>query len=75
MQNDPFLLVRMVFTGLFLLTLGGGGYLLKNYGKFFGADSNVPSENESARTYHRLQVFMIWVHAVVLTGAFALMFH
>lgn len=75
MQNDPFLFVRTVFAGLFVLTLLSGGYLAKNYGKLFGADSSMPSENESARAYSKVQVFLIWAHAVVLTGAFALMIH
>jgi hypothetical protein len=46
-----------------------------NYQRIFGAEANVPSENESSRAYSKVQVVMLWLHAVVLTGAFALLFH
>lgn len=68
-------LVRFIFVALFLVTLGIGAYLFKNFERIFGADPNVPSENGSARAYSRMQVFTVWAHAVALTGAFALLLH
>jgi hypothetical protein len=67
--------VRIMFAGLFVATLLAGGYLFANFQKLFGVDSSVPSENGSARSYSRMQVFSVWAHAVVLTGAFALLLH
>ena len=75
MQNEIFLFARIVFAGLFLLSLLAGGYLLKNYQKLFGVDPNMPSEGSSSRAYSKVQVFSIWAHATVLTGAFALLLH
>jgi hypothetical protein len=75
MQNDAFLFIRIVFTSLFILTLLGGAYLFRNYQKLFGADPDMPSENSSARAYSKVQVFSVWAHAVLLTGAFALLIH
>lgn len=75
MQEDPFSIIRIVFTGLFFLVLFVGGYVVKNYQKLFGADPNVPTDNESARAFTKVQMILVWIHAVVLTGAFALMMH
>ena len=38
MQNDTLLVIRIVFTGLFVMTLLAGVYLLKNFEKLFGVD-------------------------------------
>lgn len=75
MNQEPLLFIQTAFTGLFLLTLFAGGYLVLNFERFFGPDPDMPSENSSARAYGRMQALMIWLHAVVLTGAFALMLH
>jgi hypothetical protein len=75
MQNHSFDLIRIAFSVLFVLSLVGGGYLFANYERFFGADSNVPSENSSSRAYSKVQVVMIWVHVVGLSGALALLLH
>jgi len=75
-MSESFLaFTQVVFGGLFLVTLLIGAYLVANFEKHFGADPNVPSENGSARAYSRMQVFSVWAHAVVLTGAFALLMH
>ena len=74
-HNDFFLFVRVVFTGLFIVTLLVGAYLMKNFQNLFGVDPNMPSENASSRTYTRVQVFLVWAHFVVLTGSFALLMH
>lgn len=75
MEAESFSLVRVVFVGLFLVTLFVGGFLVANFQRIFGADANVPSDNESSRAYSKVQVVMLWLHAIVLTGAFALLFH
>lgn len=75
MQNEIFLVARVVFTGLFLVTLFTGIYLFKNYQRLFGKDPDMPSEGDSSRAYSKVQVFSVWAHAVLLTGAFALLLH
>lgn len=75
MTTDAFFFVRLIFTGLFLVTLLAGVYLAKNYQRLFGVDPNMPSENASSRAYSKVQIFTIWAHAVLLTGAFALLLH
>ena len=75
MQNEIFLFVRIVFTSLFFVTLAAGFYIFKNYQKLFGVDPNMPSEGPSSRAYSKVQVFSIWAHATVLTGALALWMH
>ena len=73
MPNEAILFIRIIFTGLFLVTLLAGVYLFKNYEKLFGVDPGMPSENGSHRAYSKVQIFSIWGHAVLLTGAFALL--
>ena len=75
MQNDTVIIIRLVFAGLFALTLVAGAYLAQNFDRFFGVDPNMPSENDSARTYSKMQVVVIWAHAFLLTGAFAIFLH
>ena len=75
MQSDAFFVIHLIFTGLFLATLLAGVWLFKNQQRLFGRDPAMPSENSSSHTYSRLQAFVIWAHAVVLTGAFALLLH
>jgi hypothetical protein len=75
MQSEILLFIRIIFTGLFLLSLFAGVYLLKNYERLFGVDPSMPSEGSSSRAYSKVQVFSIWAHATVLTGAFALLLH
>lgn len=66
MSSDPFLPIRIVFICCLIATLGGGVYLAKNFERLFGADPNVPSENESARFYTKTEVFLVWASAVKL---------
>ena len=75
MQPEPFLFLRLIFTGLFIGTLCAGYYLFRNFHRLFGVDPNMPSENGSHRAYSKMQVFVVWGHAVLLTGAFALLLH
>ncbi len=75
MENESFDFIRLSFSALFVLSLLGGVYALANYDRFFGSDPNVPSENGSARALSKVQIVMIWVHVVGLSGAFAFLLH
>ena len=71
--NTVILFFRSIFAFLFVVTLLIGAYLMKNYEEFFGVDPEIPSENSSARSYTRIQIFGVWAHVLALTGALALM--
>ena len=73
MPNEGLIIIRIIFSLLFLVTLGAGAYLLKNYQRLFGVDRTMPSENGSARAYTQVQVFALWFHVFFLTGTFALL--
>lgn len=75
MQNDAFLIFRALAAAVFFATLYAGVHLLRNFDRLFGADPNVPSENGSARAYSRVQVFCVWAHVLIASGAFALLLH
>lgn len=75
METDVTSAIRLVFAGLFGLTLFAGYLLAKNYQKLFGVDPLIPSENDSARAFSKLQAFVIWIHALGLTGSMALFLH
>lgn len=66
MTPDPLLPLRIIFICCFFLTLLGGVYLAKNFERLFGADTSIPSENESARFYTKTEVFLVWASAVKL---------
>jgi hypothetical protein len=68
-------LIQIIFALLFTIVLFVGGYLLANYNRIFGPDPSMPSENSSSRAYTKVQAAVIWLHALVLTGAFALLLH
>jgi hypothetical protein len=65
------IVLRIIFTGLFLATLVAGYFLFKNFDKLLGADPQVPTDNSGSRGLNKVQVVVIWLHAVLLTGAFA----
>ena len=48
---------------------------MKSLYVLFGIDPNMPSENGSARSYSKVQVFSVWTHVFLLTGAFAFLLH
>jgi hypothetical protein len=75
MQNEPLLLFRVLAAMVFIAALYAGYYMLKNYQRFFGRDASIPSENQSARAYSTLQVWVIWGHIVIASAAFALLLH
>ncbi len=72
MTADTANLIRSFFALLFIGTLVGGVYLFRNFERLFGPDPDMPSENSSARSYSKMQVFVVWAHAAALTGSFAL---
>ncbi len=75
MQTDALLTLRWIFTGLFIAVFLGGLWTLKNYQRLFGTDQEMPSENSSSRSYNKMQALLLWLHALLLTGAFALGLH
>lgn len=75
MENSFFAVMQAVFAILFFATLAVGGYLLKNHRRIFGADAQIPSENGSARALGSVQIWSIWAHVLIATGAFALLLH
>jgi F0F1-type ATP synthase membrane subunit c/vacuolar-type H+-ATPase subunit K len=64
--------IQIPFVLAFLLVLAAGIYIGLNFQRLFGHHAEIPSENESARTYTKVMVILIWLHALVLTGLFAL---
>lgn len=73
MKNPSLAPFRVIFGLAFVLTLVAGVVILKNYERLFGVDRNLPSENSSARSYGKVQVLAIWLHALALTGALAVL--
>ena len=66
------MIVRTVFSVLFLGTLIVGFYMFKNSKKLFGEDARVPTDNSGSRRLNKVQIIVIWAHAVAITAAFAL---
>jgi len=75
MQNDAFLVFRLLAAVVFIAALYAGYYMLKNYQRLFGVDPNMPSEGASSRAYSQVQVFSIWAHVLLGSGAAALLLH
>ena len=70
MQVD--LIVRIVFSVLFVATLIAGVYLFKNFERLFGYDPRIPTDNSGAQGLNKVQVISIWAHALALTAAMAI---
>jgi hypothetical protein len=70
MQTE--MIVRIVFSGLFIGVLAAGYYLFKNFEKLFGEG---PYENSGASGLNKVQVIAIWFHALIITAAFAFFGH
>lgn len=69
MQTDPLFIFRM-FSGLALAVSILAGYLVFKYAdRLFGVDPDVPSENASARTYNKLLIFAVLIHAFIFFSA------
>ncbi|HEV7867786.1 MAG TPA: hypothetical protein VGO90_08905 [Chthoniobacteraceae bacterium] len=75
MPNELVFLLRLVASGVFVVALYAGYYMFKNYERLFGVDPNMPSEGQSSRAYSQVQVFAIWSHILLASGAFALLLH
>ena len=73
--NYALLFFQILFSAGFFAVLLIGAYLAKNFETLFGVDATVPNENSSERAYTKLQVFAVWVHALLLTGMLALLLH
>ncbi len=69
MQTDPLFLFRIV-SGLALAVSILAGYLVfKNTDRLFGVDPDVPSETASSRSYNKLLVFAVLIHAFIFFSA------
>jgi hypothetical protein len=75
MKQEAVLMVRVVFTLVFLLALAIGWWIAKNDRRFFGADPTISSETSGTRSYSKMMVWAIWLHVVVISAAFALFMH
>jgi hypothetical protein len=75
MQNNALLVLQLISTALFILLLFVGVWIFKNHQRLFGRDKDMHSENSSSLTYNKLQVIALWLHALLLTGGFALLLH
>jgi len=75
MQNDPGHIIQIVFFAIFIGVLLLGGYVVANFNRFFGPDPNIPSETSSGRTYTKVQIILVWLHAVAISGALAFLLH
>lgn len=75
MENSFFAVLQVIFGILFCATLAVGVYLAKNHKRIFGVDARIPSENGSARALGSVQIWSIWAHVLLATGAFALLLH
>jgi hypothetical protein len=75
LHMDFFIYVRIVFGILFVATLIGGYFLFKNFEKLFGPNPAFPGDTAGARSLNKVQVIVIWLHAVAITGCFAFLLH
>lgn len=75
MQSDFFIFFRIFCGVLFVGTLVAGYFLFKNFERLFGADPSLPGDNEGARGLNKVQVIVIWLHFVAITGGFAFFLH
>ncbi|MDB6151778.1 MAG: hypothetical protein JWL90_231 [Chthoniobacteraceae bacterium] len=75
MQNEVFFIVRIVAAIVFFGALAGGAYMFRNFERLFGVDPHMPSENASSRSYSKVLIFLVWLHLLFASAAFALLFH
>lgn len=73
MNIEP--VIRIGFGVLFIATLAGGYFLFKNFDRLLGPDTSVAGDNEGSRGLNKVQVIVIWLHLVAITGGFALLLH
>jgi hypothetical protein len=65
------LVVRSVFSVLFVAALLAGVFLFKNFERLLGSDPQVPTDNAGSRGLNKVQVISIWLHILAITAAFA----
>ena len=65
------IVVRSVFSVLFVAALVAGVYLFKNFNRILGTDPQVPTENSGSLRLNKVQVVVIWLHILAITGPFA----
>jgi hypothetical protein len=58
--------LQIAFAVCLLIVLVGGYFTFKNFDKWFGSRSDVPSETESSLLLNKAQAFIIWALAVKL---------
>ena len=75
MQKNALLGLQLISAAVFILLLFVGVWILKNHQRLFGVDPDIPSESSGARNYNKLQVIALWLHALLLTGSFALLLY
>ncbi len=69
------LVCRICFGVLFVATLIAGYFLFKNFEKLLGRDPGFPGDSAGARSLNKVQVIVIWLHILAITGGFALLLH
>jgi hypothetical protein len=75
MQKNALLGLQLISAALFILLLFAGVWIWRNRHRLFGVDADIPSETPGARSYNMLQILALWLHALLLTGSFALLLH
>jgi uncharacterized membrane protein SpoIIM required for sporulation len=75
MRMSVDLFVRICFGVLFVATLIAGYFLFKNFEKLLGRDPEFPNDSAGARSLNKVQVIVIWLHILAITGGFALFLH
>ena len=75
MQRNALLGLQLISAALFILLLFAGVWIWRNRHGLFGVDPDIPSETPGARSYNMLQIAALWLHALLLTGSFALLLH
>ena len=68
MQTDPLFFFRIVSGFGLVVTIIGAIFVIKNSGRLFGVDADVPSETAGARAYGQLLVYGVLAHAVIFCG-------
>lgn len=74
MPNDSIIILRIIGGLIFVVSLFGGYFLLKNHRKLFGFDADMPSEGPSSQSYSKMTIYCIWAMVLVGSGAVALLY-
>lgn len=74
-SNHSFGLTELIFACLFAVLLVAGVALFRNLRRLVGAIPGIRAENNGERSYAALLLILVWLHAVLLSGAFAFVLH